>query len=171
LIKEARAAGYEGNLMVTADIVTPEAIEAAGADVMEGAYGEVASADTTLPTYKRFAKAYKEATGEAPYAFNANTYDATILVALAMIQVGGTDGASINEAFSAVANPPGTQCTSYEECMTALEDADDIDYEGASGPVNLDESGTASSPYSIQQVKNGEWTQIDFYPAEDFAAE
>jgi hypothetical protein len=61
--------------------------------------------------------------------------------------------------------------TTYAEGVEALGAGDDIDYEGASGPVNLDETGSATSPYSIQQVQNGEWTQVEFYSADQFTAE
>jgi hypothetical protein len=68
-----------------------------------------------------------------------------------------------------VANPPGKKVTSLAQGLKALKDGEDINYEGASGPVDLDETGTASSPYSVQQVKNGKWTQVEFYGADEFA--
>jgi branched-chain amino acid transport system substrate-binding protein len=167
LLKEADAAGYDGQWMVTADIVAPEVIEAVGPDIMEGVYGEIATSDTSLPTYQEFADAYKSEYGEPPYAFNANMYDATILAGLAMVAADSTDGAAINEGILEVASG-GTACSSFEECAEALSNGEDVNYEGASGPVDLDETGTASSPYSIQQVKNGKWKQIEFLPADLF---
>ncbi len=168
LLQEAQAAGYEGNWLVTADLVVPEVIEAAGAETMGGVYGETATNDPSLPAYKDFAQAYKEKHGEDPPAFSANMYDATMLVALSMAQSGSTEGAAINDAIRDVANSPGKKVSSWKDALAAIKGGEDIDYEGASGPVELDESGTASSPYSIQQVKDGKWTQVDFYPADTF---
>lgn len=169
LLKEANAAGYDGNWLVTADLITQEVIDTVGADAMDGVYGEVAASDPSLPAYQDFAKAYKDEYGDDPAAFSANMYDATMLVALAMVRSGSTEGSEIDSAIRDVANPPGKKVSSYKEALAVLQKDQEINYEGASGPVNLDDSGTASSPYSIQQVKGGEWVQEDFYPADTFA--
>jgi ABC-type branched-subunit amino acid transport system substrate-binding protein len=168
LLREANASGYEGNWLVTADLVSPGVIEQVGADVMEGVYGQTATSDPSLPAYKEFAQAYREKFGEEAPPFSANMYDAAMLAILAMVQSGSTEGAEINGAIRDVANPPGTEVSSYEDALAALEEDEDINYEGASGPVDLDKTGTASSPYSIQQVQNGEWKQVEFYPASVF---
>jgi branched-chain amino acid transport system substrate-binding protein len=169
ILRQADGAGYDGDWIVTADIITPEAIKSVGPDIMEGVYGEVASADESLPAYKRFQKMYKEATGDDVYPFGANAYDAMILVALAMVAADDTSGEAINSKIVEVSGPPGKQVSTFADGVKALKAGDDIDYEGASGPVNLDDTGSASNPYSIQQVTNGKWKQVEFYPAEVFA--
>jgi ABC-type branched-subunit amino acid transport system substrate-binding protein len=170
LLKEANAAGYDGKWLVTADLATPGVIEDVGPDVMEGVYGETAASDPSLPTFKEFEQAYKEKYGEDPVAFAANMYDATVLTVLAMVQSGSTEGTAINETIRDVANPPGVIVGGYEDALAALEEGKEIDYNGASGPVDLDETGTATSPYSIQQVRDGEWVQVEFYPASSFVS-
>ena len=168
IIRQAAAAGYKGKWLVTADIITPEAIKSVGADIMEGVYAEVASSDDSLEPYKRLAAAYKGRFGKDLYPFNANAYDAMILVGLAMVAAGGTSGADINGKIREVAGPPGKRVTTFAEGVAALKAGEDIDYEGASGPVNLDDTGSATSPYSIQQVTKGEWKQVQFYSADQF---
>lgn len=169
ILRQADSAGYKGDWMVTADIITPEAIKSVGPEIMEGVYGEVASADESLPAYKRLQKAYKDEFGDEVYPFGANAYDAMILVGLAMVAADGTSGEDINSKIVDVSGPPGKQVGTYAEGVEALKAGDDIDYEGASGPVNLDETGSASNPYSIQQVTDGKWKQIEFYSADVFA--
>jgi branched-chain amino acid transport system substrate-binding protein len=170
IIRQAAAAGYKGKWLVTADIITPEAIKNVGADIMEGVYGEVASADDSLEPYKRLAAAYKKRFGDDLYPFNANAYDAMILVGLAMVAAQGTSGADINGKIREVAGPPGKRVTTFADGVVALKAGEDIDYEGASGPVNLDDTGSATSPYSLQQVTHGEWKQVQFYSADQFTA-
>jgi len=169
ILRQANSAGYKGDWMVTADIITPEVIKSVGPDIMEGVYGEVASSDESIPEYKRFQKIYKDATGKAVYPFGANAYDAMILTGLAMVAADSTSGEAINSKIREVSNPPGTKVSSFADGVKALKGGDDIDYEGASGPVNLDETGSATNPYSIQQVTNGKWKQVEFYRADVFA--
>lgn len=169
ILKQADAAGYDGKWMVTADIITPEAIKAVGPKTMEGVNGEVASSDPTLPAYKDFASAFKDKYGDDPYPFTANAYDAAVLTELAMAASKSTDGQDINDKIREVANPPGTKVESLADGLAALKKGQDINYDGASGPVDLDETGTASSPYSIQEVVKGKWKQVEFYSADIFA--
>jgi hypothetical protein len=53
----------------------------------------------------------------------------------------------------------------FEEGAKALKAGKDIDYVGASGPVDFDDTGTVASSYTILQVDGDEWKQIEFYPA------
>lgn len=167
-LKQAHDAGYSGHWLVSADLVVPEEIKAVGASIMEGDYGEESSPDTTLAPYKAFADAYKAKYGEDPGFFAANAYDAMILVGLAMVKANSTTGAAINGALRSVANPPGQTVTSFAEGVKALKAGQDINYEGASGPVDFDSSGTVSGSYAIFQVQNGQWQQVKFYPASVF---
>lgn len=168
IIREARQLGYEGDIMVTADMVVPEVIEALGPDVAEGLYGESAATDASLETYQRFAADYEEAYGEEPGLFTANAYDAAALVALAATAAGSTCGADINAQLREVAGPPGVEVSAFDEAAEALANGEDIDYFGVSGPVDFDESGTVAGAYSIYQVQDSSWEEIEFLPAETF---
>jgi branched-chain amino acid transport system substrate-binding protein len=35
----------------------------------------------------------------------------------------------------------GTECTSWEDCASLIAEGEDIDYQGASGTVDLDDNG------------------------------
>ena len=73
--------------------------------------------------------------------FTAHTYDAVVVMALAALAAKSTDP---SRYVSEVANVTGggTKCRSYAECRGLLADGDpsndDIDYEGLSGPIDLD---------------------------------
>lgn len=168
-LKNLMSAGYSGKILVAADLVVPEVVDAVGASQMAGIFGESASSDTSIPAYEAFASEWKASYGEDPGLFTANAYDAMILVALAMVKAGATDGASINAAIRDVAGPGGQVVTSYADGLAALQAGNDINYEGASGPVDFDDSGTVTSAYLISQVQSGKWGTFQFYPASDFA--
>ncbi|MBT0995032.1 ABC transporter substrate-binding protein [Cellulomonas sp. DKR-3] len=75
------------------------------------------------------------------YAYGPESYDAAILIALAALKGGGTDGATIQENMAAVSGADGgTKCTGFKECADLVTAGEDIDYEAASGagPFNAD---------------------------------
>lgn len=169
ILREAQQLGFEGDWLVAADMAVPEVIEGAGADLLEGrTFAELASADTSLPTYQEFAAFYQEQKGEEPGPFAANSWDMTNLLALAMVAADGCTGEAINSALVGVSSG-GTQVSSFEEGAGLLSGGEDIDYDGASGPVDIDATGSVSGSYSILQVANGEWTDFEFISAEEFA--
>ena len=58
----------------------------------------------------------------------------------------------------------GTQCTTFEECAQLLEDGEDIDYEGASGPTDMNDSGSLQRPARIginEYRKGNTYEQVD----------
>ncbi len=168
ILKEATALGYEGEWLLAADMAVPEVIDGVGADLMEGiAFAELASADTDLPTYKAFAALHQEKLGAEAGPFSANSWDMMNLIALAMTASDGCSGSAINDALRGVSSG-GTVVSTYEEGAKALADGTDIDYNGASGPVDIDDTGSVTGSYAIVGVKNGEWTGVEFYSADIF---
>ena len=77
------------------------------------------------------------------FAYSPESYDATILVALAASAAGDDSGEAIASQMQAVSEG-GTKCTSYKECVDLLKDDEDIDYDGVSGPVEFNDAGDPS---------------------------
>jgi branched-chain amino acid transport system substrate-binding protein len=77
---------------------------------------------------------------EGNYAYGPEAYDAGVLIALAAIAAGDDSGTSISQNLIAVSKE-GTKCTTFEECAGLLEDGEDIDYDGVSGPVEFSDAG------------------------------
>lgn len=168
VLQELASAGYHGPIIGTADLVDPGLIKAAGSKIANGVYGEVASTDTNAPAYKAFASAFQKRFGTAPGPFTANYYDAMILTALAMVASHKTTGPAINGALRQVADPPGLEVSSYSAGLAALKAGKKINYNGASGPVDFDSTGTVRTPYVLQQVKAGQFQQVQFFPPSAF---
>ena len=74
------------------------------------------------------------------FSYGPESYDATVLIALAAIAAGDDSGASIAANLVDVSRE-GTKCTTFEECAGLLEDGEDIDYDGVSGPVEFSDAG------------------------------
>lgn len=77
------------------------------------------------------------------FAYSPESYDATILVALAASAAGDDSGEAIASQMQAVSEG-GTKCTSFKECVDLLKDDEDIDYDGVSGPVEFNDAGDPS---------------------------
>ncbi len=68
--------------------------------------------------------------------FSSYYYDCVILVALAAQAAGSDDPAKIKDKMIEVSSG-GTKCQTYKACSDLLKAGTDIDYSGASGPVDL----------------------------------
>ena len=78
------------------------------------------------------------------FTYGPESYDAAMLSALAATSAGDDSGESIASQLIAVSTD-GTKCTAYEECAQLLENGEDIDYDGVSGAIEFNETGSPSS--------------------------
>ena len=77
------------------------------------------------------------------FTYGPESYDATVLVALAAQAAGDDSGESIASKMKEVSSG-GEKCTSFTECLPLLEDDKDIDFDGVSGPVEFNDKGDPS---------------------------
>ena len=77
------------------------------------------------------------------FTYAGEAYDAAILVALASLAAGSTEGADIASKMQEVSggSGDGEKCTSFEECAKIINDGGTADYDGYSGEVTFDENG------------------------------
>src|SRR5437773_328027 len=113
----------------------------------------------TGPNYTSWQSAYNAKWGAAPGLFDDNNYDAAYLIALAAQAAGSATGAAIKSKIFAVANPPGTKIYpgQWDKALAEIAAGHDIDYDGASGAVNIDNYGDPLSGYIVWAV-NGAGT-------------
>ena len=111
-----------------------------------------------------FDSLFKESPGAARNLFDAPTFDDVILCYLAAVAAGSSDGEEIAEAIVDVTGPDGAKYTFEQlpEAIEALKEGEDIDYEGASGPVDWDENGDLSRYiYDVSEFKGNELVKVD----------
>jgi branched-chain amino acid transport system substrate-binding protein len=75
------------------------------------------------------------------FTYGPESYDATILTALAAVAAGSDNPEAFAPKIIEVSTG-GEKCTSFADCVALLEDGQDIDYDGVSGPVDLGETGS-----------------------------
>lgn len=168
VIKEAAVGGFEGEWLLTADLAVPEVFDAIDPRILNGkAFVELAEPDNSLPAYKAFAERMTASSGKAPGPFAANSYDMVMLAALSLEASEGCTGEALNSVIRDVSEG-GTPVASFAEARDMLAAGTDIDFEGASGPLTMDKSGTPAGSYQILRAEEGAWVPEKFYPASDF---
>ena len=113
------------------------------AGVLAGAKGSLPGAEAT-PEFRERLLAVDPALKD--YSYAAESYDAVITSALAALVAESDSGEAIGAELPGVTKE-GEKCTTFEECKTMIEAGDDIDYDGVSGPIELNDVGdpTAAS--------------------------
>jgi ABC-type branched-subunit amino acid transport system substrate-binding protein len=97
----------------------------------------------------------------APYA--AQEFDATVLCYLAAVAAGSTDGQKMADKLIDITAPGGDEFTWQQlpDAIKALEDGKDIDYTGASGPLDMDVHGNPTSGvFAVYQYTSGALKQV-----------
>jgi branched-chain amino acid transport system substrate-binding protein len=74
------------------------------------------------------------------YSYAGESYDAVVVPALAAIAADSDEPTVFAEQIPAVTKD-GTACTTFAECKELLEAGEDIDYDGQSGPIELNDAG------------------------------
>ncbi|BDI23823.1 ABC transporter substrate-binding protein [Herbiconiux sp. L3-i23] len=80
------------------------------------------------------------------FSYAPESYDAVIVAALAAAQAGDDSGASIRDNLMSVTTE-GTECTTFADCLALINEGEDIDYNGISGPIEFDENGDPTEAY------------------------
>jgi ABC-type branched-subunit amino acid transport system substrate-binding protein len=135
-------------------------IEATGdPSLANGVVGTSPITAPATPQNAAFSASYRTVFGTDPIVFASNQYDAAALLALAIARAGSTDGPSIRDALYDVSREDGSEAFygpgQLDEALAAIRAGDNVDYEGASGPVNLDDTGNVISNYEIWRYDSG----------------
>ncbi len=143
----------------------------------------------TAPTHANntaftaFADEYRQTHGTdiTQDVFQANYYDATYLLALALsqqaVQFPGEPlgGPHLRDALFLIAGGDGVPATTivpadYAAGVAALAAGMRIDYDGASGPCNFDPDGQAVGPIEVWQIVDGLYVQDQYFETTSLVA-
>jgi ABC-type branched-subunit amino acid transport system substrate-binding protein len=126
-------------------LVSPGLPDQVGAETIDGmralAPGTPKGEDASTAFVHEFKAGQPRDVKLEPYA--AQEFDATVLCYLAAVAAGSTDGQKMADKLIDITAPGGDQFTWQQlpEAIKALEDGKDIDYTGASGPIDMDVHG------------------------------
>jgi ABC-type branched-subunit amino acid transport system substrate-binding protein len=145
---------------VTDGLISGDLAESAGADAVNGLRGTAPGVPDGDPSEEAFDALFAEAepADVERQTFDAQNFDAVMLCYLAAVAAGSTEGADMAEHVVDISAPPGDAYTFEQlpEAIEALQNGDDIDYQGASGPIDMDENGDATAGvYDIYEFTDG----------------
>lgn len=150
IIPELDAQGWDMSKIYMTDGNTSSYGEDFAEGTLEGAQGTIPGADASADFKGRLQGWYESAenTELTDYSYAAESYDAVILAALAAVKGGATTPDVIQANLAAVSGATdGEECSTYEECVTLLDEGSEITYAGPSGIGPFDDQNDPSSAF------------------------
>jgi branched-chain amino acid transport system substrate-binding protein len=142
----ARTGDFDASTMFTADGLAfedgiPDSI---AADSLYGAHGtRPATPESDIGTQFDDLFTDGEPANVKRNSFDSQNFDAVTLCALAAVAAGSNEGTDIAEQVQAVGSAPGDKYdfTTMADAIEAIQAGEDIDFEGVSGSLDLDDNG------------------------------
>lgn len=163
IIRQALEAGLFTQFIGTDGLRDNLLIEQIGADNLGPIFFTSPSSPPGTTAGEKFAKAYNEAFGGTEgKLFVQQVYDATFLTALAIQAAGSTDRTAIRDALRKVANPPGKviEPGEWAEALAVLSAGEEIQYQGASGPIEFDAMGDVPGVIGHFVIADGVYKEV-----------
>lgn len=160
--------GYGRQAILSDPLTQPDLIDAVG-EPLDGAWAS--SPGESGPNYSTFESAYQAGEGDAEInAWTAPAWDATVVTALAIERAGEASAEAIEQNLGPVSRGPGTEVASFAEGKEALDNDEEINYQGAATDVSFTQFGNVLGSVVINQVQDGAFTQVDTVTAEELQA-
>ena len=125
----------------------------------EGLRGTAATSPKTSIAFTTFVESVDEVEGidVSDQAYTQNTWDAVYLIAAALVQQsadGETFGGSdLRDALTTVSKGGQTyHAGQWRDLVSSVRSGSDVDYDGASGPVDFDDAGEVLAPYEVWEI-------------------
>jgi len=150
IVPELAAAGWDMSKTYFVDGNLSDYGEDFEPGTLEGAQGTLPGQDPDQAFKDNLVAWYQAANGEElkDFSYGAESYDATILSALAAVKGGSNDSQTVQKNIAAVSGATdGTECTTYADCVELLGGGSEIHYTGPSGIGPLDDENDPSSAF------------------------
>jgi len=141
--------GYGRQLLLEDGLMSPDLISAVG-DQAEGAW--IAAGSTQGPNYDSFETKFKEAGDADIHTWGVAAYDATNVIALAIHHAGEATPAAIESSIGPVTREGGTTVSTFPEGKEALDNGEEINYEGAVTNVDFTQWGNVWGNVDVSEV-------------------
>jgi len=123
------------------------------------------SAALDQDNYKQFASRFNEEFDTDPTAWSAYAYDAVVTAALGIRAADDFSGAAIGEVVRDLTRPEGEKVYSFSAAQDLIADGSspsEVNYEGVSGPIDLNEKGDPAAYEQVFEVQDHEYVSTGF---------
>ena len=165
MVNEIFSSGYEAQLYGADSVSGDDVLDNTPEGSMDGMKIVVPSAPVEAENYQAFAERFETEYGESPTSWSAYAYDCVVTAALSIAAADEFTGSALQETVRDVTRPEGEQVDNYEDAHAILAEgggAADVDYQGVSGPIDLDENGDPVGFLQIQTVQDHEYVGTGF---------
>lgn len=167
MIKQAYEMGLREKVTYLAsDGIVADSVEE---NVPEKAINGLLGLNPTPPVesnvYQTFLDDFDAEYGKKPTIWTAYAYDAIMLTAIAIEAAGEVESTAIRDQIYGISRPKGTKVSTFSEAKAELEKGNDVNYEGASGSVDLTDAGDVPGTYRKFEVVGGAFEMGEFIEA------
>jgi branched-chain amino acid transport system substrate-binding protein len=159
ILRQALENGFFDRFVMTDGMRDPSVVETVGAQNLGTSVGTSGGSAAAPAQLEAYVNAYRAANPnlDPTAAFSPQMYDAVIAIALAIQKAGSADRAAIARNLRDVSNGPGTAVGpgEFARAKELLAAGTDIDYQGASGPLEFNEAGDAAGAIDVWAVQGG----------------
>lgn len=165
ILKSAQEQGFldDTKVMLTDGMKTDKLAELSGKTsdgkfVASGVIGTAASAGG--PAIEQFRSAYQKKFNRAVNVYDPNSWDAAAIMVLAAESAKSNTGAAMKDAIDKVANAPGEKVSDVCQALKLVREGKDIDYQGASGPIDFNPEGDVVGSYDVWTITDDGKLQV-----------
>lgn len=160
-------------IMLSDGIVPEELIINGNPELLETVIG-ITSTNEGNPNYSMFKTNYNNRFGFLPATYSEHAYDALYCISYAMQKANSTnpsDVASYLREISGANDSGGTQppeqvvinVNEFDVGKNMINKGENINYEGASGPIKFDIHGDPIPKFVIWGIKDNEFVELSYY--------
>jgi len=155
ILEQWNDGGYGGEWVLSEGLNSTDFFDQMG-DVTSSMY--VASPD---PESTSGADTFTEEMGSENTLFAPHAYDGLFLMALAAHKAGEASGEAIAKNLQSVSRPDGNKVSvaEFQKAKDLLDDGEEINYEGASSPVDMNDALEPLNRFAILQVTDDYTTE------------
>lgn len=167
MVNQAFDAGYNEDVAYygAESTIADSILENTEPGSQDGFKGITESAPQDQDNYQSYVSRFEEEFDQEPTVWSAYTYDALHIAAIAIEAAEEFTPEALSEVVRDVTRPEGEDVFTFEEAKAILDDGgtpSDVNYEGVSGPVDLDENGDPPGFYQIYTVEDHEYVFGDY---------
>jgi len=164
IIREWSSGGYGRQLLLEDGLREQDLISGAG-EPGQGAW--LAAATSQGPNYDAFLSKFEERGDAEIHPWAVAAYDAVNVAALAAHRGGSGSAETIERNLGPVSRPGGTEVTTFADGKKALDDGEEVNYQGAATPTDFTGFGNVFGEVSVERITPSGFEQVDSIPAEE----